>query len=72
MPYYVFHVRPVAQYDKRAECASFGEASALAKSLRTGLPADSGERIKMVFAETDQQAIELLCQPRPAGPSGDD
>ena len=60
MPYFVFHVRPVAQYDKRAECAVFAEASALAKSLRAGLPPGSGERIKLMFAPTEEEAVDLL------------
>jgi hypothetical protein len=72
MPYYVFHVRPMAPFDRRAECASFGEASAVAKSLRASLPPGRGERIKLMFAETEDQAVDLLSQPRPAGPSGDD
>ena len=72
MPYYVFHIRPVAQVERRAECATFGEASALAKSLRTGLAPGSGERIKLMFAESEEQAVDLLCQPRAAGPSGDE
>jgi hypothetical protein len=32
----------------------------------------SGEQIKVMFAETEEQAVDLLCQPRSAGPSGDD
>ncbi|MBP6251977.1 MAG: hypothetical protein KA387_04430 [Rubrivivax sp.] len=72
MPYYVFSVRPFAQYEKRAEFDSFREASAQAKSLRVALVPASGEQIKVMFAETEEQAVDLLCQPRSAGPSGDD
>jgi hypothetical protein len=72
MPYYVFSVRPFAQYAKRAEFDSFREASAQAKRLRAALVPGSGEQIKVMFAETEEQAVDLLCQPRSAGPSGDD
>jgi hypothetical protein len=72
MPYYVFHVRPFVPFETRAECATFGEASALAKSLRADLAPGSAERIKLMFAETEAQALDLLSQPRAAGPSGDE
>lgn len=72
MPYYVFSVRPGAQYDKRAECAAFREASVLAKELRLALPAGTLERIQVMFAQTEEQAVDLMCQPRDAGPAGDD
>jgi hypothetical protein len=72
MPYYVFSIRPVALYEKRAECAAFSEASALAKTLRLALTPGSGERIKDMFADTEEQAVDLLCQPRQAAPSGDE
>lgn len=72
MPYYVFHIRPLAPVERIAECDTFGEASARAKSLRAGLAPGSVERIKLMFAETEEQAVDLLCQPRAAGPSGDE
>ena len=72
MPYYVFSLRPFAQYHKRAEFNSFREASAQAKLLRVALVAASGEQIKVMFADSETQAVDLLCQPRHAGPSGDD
>jgi uncharacterized protein YggE len=72
MPYYVFSVKPFAQYQNRAEFAAFREASAHAKALRQALTPGSGEQIKVMFAETEDQAVDLLCQPRVAGPVGDD
>jgi len=72
MPYYVFSVKPFAQYARLAEFAAFREASAHAKSLRSGLAPGSGEQIKVMFAENEEQAVDLMCQPRDAGPAGDD
>jgi hypothetical protein len=72
MPYYVFSVKPFAQYAKRAEFGVFREASAHAKALRGQVAAGSGEQIKVMFADTEDHAVDLLCQPREAGPSGDD
>lgn len=72
MPYYVFSVRPFAQYDRRAEFEQFRDASAHAKALRAQRAEGSDERIQVMFAATEDEAVDLLCQPRQAGPSGDD
>jgi hypothetical protein len=71
MPYFVFRVKPFAQIEKLAEFAMFREASSHAKALR----ADGGEangRIKLMFAESEQWAEDLLCQIRDPQPAGDD
>ncbi len=72
MPYYIFRVKPFMQLDKLSECDSFKKASALAKVLRTTEPADPAIKIKVMFADNELQAEELLCQLRVAGPKGDD
>lgn len=72
MPYYVFRVRPFAQYERLAAFETFREASMQAKALRGAIAAGSGEQIKLMFAETEAQAVDLMCQPRAAGPAGDD
>jgi hypothetical protein len=72
MPYYVFRVKPFAQYEQLAAFDAFREASAHAKALRGALAAGGGEQIKVMFAETEAQAVDLMCQPRAAGPAGDD
>lgn len=72
MPYYVFSVRPFGQIEKRAEHAGFRDASAQAKTMRQALVPGGDERIQVMFAETEDDAIALLCQPREGGPSGDD
>lgn len=72
MPYFVFSVRPFAQLTKLAEFAAYREASGHAKALRAEMPAASDARIKVMFADDEQQAEDLLCQVRQAGPIGDD
>ena len=77
MPYYVFRVRPFAQFDKLGEFAAFKEASTHAKALRAAEPAPGqaapeGSKIKVMFAEHEEQAVDLLCQIREPGPIGDD
>ncbi|MDD2880214.1 MAG: hypothetical protein PHQ58_07235 [Rhodoferax sp.] len=72
MPYYIYRIKPFMQLDKLCEFDSFAQASAQAKILRTTEPTDPAIKIKVMFAENELQAEELLCQPRVAGPKGDD
>jgi hypothetical protein len=72
VPYYIYRIKPFMQLDKLCEFDSFKEASAQAKILRTTEPTDAAIRIKVMFAENEMQAEELLSQPRVAGPKGDD
>jgi hypothetical protein len=72
MPYYLFAVKPMAQLELLAEFDAFGEASARAKALRSVLPTGGDVRIKVMFADTQLAAEDLLLQVRDPGPSGDD
>lgn len=72
MPYYVFSVRPFARLEKLAEFTAFAEASSHAKSLRATHASEERVLIKVMFAENQQQAEDLLCQIREPRPAGDD
>ncbi len=72
MPYFVFNVRPFAQLEKLAEFGSFKEASTQAKVLRAAQGAGDQAKVKVMFADNQLQAEDLLLQIREAGPSGDD
>jgi len=72
MPYFVFSVRPFAQIEKLAEFAAFKEASRHAKTLRATQTVGDGARIKVMFADNEALAEDLLCQVREPGPIGDD
>jgi hypothetical protein len=72
VPYYIYRIKPFMQLDKLCEFDSFGPASAQAKILRTAEPTDPAIKIKVMFADNELQAEEMLCQPRAAGPKGDD
>ena len=74
MPYYVYRVRPFAQLDKLAEFGVFAEASRHAKALRlqdAQSPVEAG-KVKVMFADDETQAEDLLCRVSDPGPSGDD
>ena len=72
MPYYIYQVKPFAQLEKLSEFETFQDASTHAKALRAKQTADSTEKIKIMFADNELQAEELLCQVRTPGPKGDD
>jgi hypothetical protein len=72
MPYFVFSVRPFAQIQKLAEFPGFREASVRAKALRATQAGGSDAKIKVMFADNQQLAEDLLCQIRDPGPPGDE
>lgn len=72
MPYFVFSIRPFAQIRKLAEFQGFKDASSHAKSLRASQAGDSDAKIKLIFAENEQMAEDLLCQIRDPSPAGDE
>ncbi|MFO1272296.1 MAG: hypothetical protein U1F50_11570 [Rubrivivax sp.] len=72
MPYYVYRLQPFTAPQKLAEFAVFRDASAQAKRLRGESGAPAGSRVKLIFADNELQAEDLLCQVRDAGPAGDE
>jgi hypothetical protein len=68
MPYYLYRLKPFHQLEKLAEFAAFKEASAAAKQRRVTTP----EPIKVIFADNELHAEDLLSQVREPGPSGDE
>ena len=72
MPYYVFAVEPLGLLRKLAEFEAFKDASAQAKALRSAQPAGAQLRIKVMFADNQLAAEDLLSQLREPGPTGDE
>lgn len=72
MPYYIYRIKSFNQLYKLNEFETFGDASKHAKTMRLTEPAGSTEKIKVIFAESEFQAEDLLSQVRVAGPKGDD
>jgi len=72
MPYYIYRVMPLGVLRKLAEFERFIEASAHAKALRGADAPGAPGRVKVMFADNELQAEDLLGQVREAGPSGDE
>lgn len=74
MPYFIYKIGPLNILEKQGVATSFKEAKAAVNELRKGLDPTSGIKVKMIFAENEQAAENLLSQPRELDPSlaGDD
>ncbi len=76
MPYYVYRVTqlgPVKQLEKVTQFDVFKDASTEAKRLRKLPDLPAGALVKVMFAENELQAEELLNQVREGEPlTGDD
>jgi hypothetical protein len=69
MPYYIYRIHALPggamkRLEKLAEFASFKEASAAAKRLRAAPDLPLGSAVKVMFAENELQAEDLLSQVR--------
>jgi len=71
MPYYIYKISnfPVRQLHKLEEHAAFGEASARAKALRTETVSAEEGMIKVIFADNELHAEDLLSQVRSPQPN---
>jgi hypothetical protein len=72
MPYYIYRIKPFSQFEKLFEFEAFKAASAHAKEMRSAQDSDAQGTIKIMFADNESQAEDLLSQVRTPGPRGDD
>jgi len=75
MPYFVYKLTdfPLRQLELQQQFGAFKDASAHAKVLRNQLAADDKSVIKVIFAETELHAEDLLSQVREPQPlTGED
>ena len=76
MPYYLYRITqlgPVKQLDKLTQFEAFKEASTEAKRLRLEPDLPAGAMVKVIFADNELMAEDILSQVREAEPNiGDD
>jgi len=73
MPYYVYKILSFKRLEKVDALASYQEASARLRALRKEAPFGADYRYRMIFAENELQAEDLLLQDRaPEDFVGDD
>ncbi|MEK6663335.1 MAG: hypothetical protein AABY73_05645 [Pseudomonadota bacterium] len=71
MPYYVYKIDnyPVRQLALLDTFDSFKEASAAAKARRNAMQLTNGQAVKVMFAESELEAEDMLSQVRIAPPT---
>lgn len=69
MPYYVYRVGTLGVLSKLAEFPAFRDASAFAKAQRVADATGASGRVKVMFADNELAAEDLLGQVREPGPS---
>jgi len=74
MPYYIYRIGPLNILSKLGMADSFKAAKAVANEHRKTLLPNSGQSVKMIFAENELAAEDVLSQPREGevGLIGDD
>lgn len=74
MPYYIYKVFsfPIRRLEKLEQHAVFRDASARAKALRATLTSAEEGSIKMILADNELHAEDLLSQQRAPQPNPDD
>ena len=74
MPYFVYKIfeKPIRHLEKLEQHDSFREASNRAKQMRGELAGDVDYTIKVIYAETELHAEDLLNQIREAAPNPQD
>lgn len=74
MPYFIFSVehQPIPRLQVLGERAAYPEAAREARSLRATLAPQQPRKIRIVFADNQLAAEDLLLTPREAMPDGDD
>jgi len=76
MPYYLYRITqlgPVKQLDKLTQFEAFKEASTEAKRLRLEPDLPTGAMVKVIFADNELMAEDILSQVREPEPNiGDD
>jgi hypothetical protein len=74
MPYYIYRILsfPIRRLEKLEQHDAFPDASARAKVLRAALSSAESGSIKMIRADNELHAEDLLSQQRAPQPNPDD
>jgi hypothetical protein len=73
MPYFIYRIteRPIRMLDKQEQHETYRDAAARVKELRAELPDNAAYVVKMIFADNELHAEDLLNQLREPNPEPD-
>ncbi len=69
MPYFIYEIHPMRIVKKVAQYDKFKDASAQAKEIRNALTGADNYSIKVIFAENELHAEEMLGEVREKPPT---
>ncbi|MCP5265971.1 MAG: hypothetical protein H6934_07650 [Burkholderiaceae bacterium] len=72
MPYFIYRIGPLRTLKCLGEAAGYREAKQGIREARDALPPDSPDTIRMIFAANALEAEDLLANPKPPPPEGED
>jgi len=70
MPYFIYEIFPPRHLELVESFAAYREARTRARALRATLGADAAQTIRVIYAQSTEQATRLLTEirePRPLG-----
>lgn len=68
MPYFIYKMSSRKILEKQGEAGNFKEAKAITNELRKQLDPNTGDTIRMIFADNELQAEDELTRPREPDP----
>ncbi len=72
MPYYVYEILPPRRLELVDGFEAYREARARARALRAALGADAGKSIRVIYAQSTEEATRLLTEVREPRPLGEE
>jgi hypothetical protein len=72
MPYFIYRFKPFGILQKIEEHDAFSKASGRAKALRADPAHEPSDKIKLIFAANELEAVDLLTAEREPLPPGED
>ena len=72
MPYYVYEIYPPRRLELVDSFEAYREARTRARDLRAALGADAEQTVRVIFAQSTEEASRLLTEVREPRPLGEE
>lgn len=72
MPYYVYEIYPPRRLELVDSFEAYRDARTHARSLRASLGADAQQQVRVIFAQSTEEASRLLTEVREPRPLGEE
>jgi hypothetical protein len=72
MPYYVYEILPPGRLELVDSFAAYRQARTRARALRAALGADAEKSVRVIYAQSTEEAMRLLTEVREPRPLGEE